>query len=187
MQRNPLYAYTPKKFTTRTFNSPEKWEIKWKKRILWILCSLIFLWIAWAFAYLQIRILKDLPDVSEVKNMTMSQATIITDRNWEELYKIFSENREFVPLSDINQHMIDAIIAVEDQKFWEHEGLDPMWIFRAWFKTMIGQNAWWGSTITQQLITNVMNLKRPFWGTFLQKVDYKLKYYKSKLKLKIKI
>ncbi len=175
MQRNPLYAYTPKKFTTRTFNSPEKWEIKWKKRILWILCSLIFLWIAWAFAYIQIRILKDLPDVSEVKNMTMSQATIITDRNWEELYKIFSENREFVPLSDINQHMIDAIIAVEDQKFWEHEGLDPIWIFRAWFKTMIGQNAWWGSTITQQLITNVMNLKRPFWGTFLQKVDYKLK------------
>ncbi|MBR6907011.1 transglycosylase domain-containing protein [bacterium] len=39
---------------------------------------------------------------------------------------MFSENREFVPLSNINQHMIDAIIAVEDQKFWEHEGLDPM-------------------------------------------------------------
>ena len=175
MQRNPLNAYTPKKFTTRTFNAPEKWEIKWKKRILWILCTLLFLWIAWAFAYLQIRILKDLPDVSEVKNMTMSQATIITDRNWEELYKIFSENREFVPLSSINQHMIDAIIAVEDQKFWEHEGLDPMWIFRAWFNTMIWKNTQWGSTITQQLITNVMNLKRPFWWTFLQKVDYKLK------------
>jgi len=175
MQRNPLHAYTPKQFTTRTFNAPKKEKRNRKKRILWILCTLIFLWIAGAFAYLQIRILKDLPDVSEVKNMTMSQATIITDRNWEELYKIFSENREFVPLSSINQHMIDAIIAVEDQKFWEHEWLDPMWIFRAWFKTMIGQNAWWGSTITQQLITNVMNLKRPFWGTFLQKVDYKLK------------
>ena len=107
--------------------------------------------------------------------MTMSQSTIITDRNGEILYKIFDENREFVNLSEINQHMIDAIVSVEDQNFRENEGLDPMGIFRAWFKTMIGQNGWWGSTITQQLITNVMNLKRPFGGTFLQKVDYKLK------------
>ncbi|MBQ7617117.1 transglycosylase domain-containing protein [bacterium] len=56
------------------------------------------------------------------------------------LYKIFDENREFVNLSDINQHMIDAIVAIEDQNFWNNEGLDPMGIFRAGFKTMIGQN-----------------------------------------------
>ena len=175
MQRNPLYAYTPKNFKTRTFHAPEKKKTNRKKWIRWSLFTLVFLGIVWAFTYLQVRILKDLPDVSEVKNMTMSQSTIITDRNWEILYKIFDENREFVNLSDINQHMIDAIVAIEDQNFWNNEGLDPMGIFRAGFKTMIGQNGWGGSTITQQLITNVMNLKRPFWGSFLQKVDYKLK------------
>ena len=36
--------------------------------------------------------------------------------------------------------MIDAIVSVEDQRFWEHEGLDPMGIFRAGFRTMLGQN-----------------------------------------------
>jgi membrane carboxypeptidase/penicillin-binding protein len=36
--------------------------------------------------------------------------------------------------------MIDAIVAIEDQNFWDNEGLDPMGIFRAGFKTMIGQN-----------------------------------------------
>ena len=89
MQRNPLHAYTPKQFTTRTFNAPKKEKRNRKKRILWILCTLIFLWIAGAFAYLQIRILKDLPDVSEVKNMTMSQATIITGQR--DKFSIFRE------------------------------------------------------------------------------------------------
>mgnify|MGYP000951758643 CR=1 FL=1 len=54
--------------------------------------------------------------------------------------KIFDENREYVDLKNISQHMIDAIVSVEDQRFWEHEGLDPMGIFRAGFRTMLGQN-----------------------------------------------
>jgi penicillin-binding protein 1A len=120
MQRNPLYAYTPKNFKTRTFHAPEKKKTNRKKWIRWSLFTLVFLGIVWAFTYLQVRILKDLPDVSEVKNMTMSQSTIITDRNWEILYKIFDENREFVNLSGINQHMIDAIVAIEDQNFWNN-------------------------------------------------------------------
>ena len=175
MQRNPIYAYTPRNFSKRTFNAPQRKKRNWWKIFLWIIASFLFLWIVWVFSYLQIRILKDLPDVSHVKNMTLSEATVITDRNWEVLYKIFDENREFIPLSWVNQHMIDAIISVEDQDFWNNEWLDPMWIFRAWFMAMIWKNGWWGSTITQQLITNIMNLERPFWWSFLDKVDYKLK------------
>ncbi len=94
--------------------------------------------------------------------MTLVQSTIITDRNGQELYKIFDQNREYVDLKEMSPHMIDAIVAVEDQRFWEHEGLDPMGIFRAGFKVMLGQHGGGGSTITQQLITNVMHLKRPF-------------------------
>lgn len=106
--------------------------------------------------------------------MKLTQATVITDRNGIELYKIFDENREYVDLESMSPYMLKAIVAVEDQRFWEHEGLDPMGIFRAGVKTMLGQNGWWGSTLTQQLITNLMKLERPFWGTFFEKVDYKL-------------
>ena len=76
--------------------------------------------------YLQIRILKHLPDVSQIKDIQLTQATVITDRNGVELYKIFDENREYVTFENISKHMVDAIVAVEDQRYWEHEGLDPM-------------------------------------------------------------
>ena len=63
--------------------------------------------------------------------MTMIESTVITDRNGQELYKIFDENRQYIDLKDISKYMINAIVAVEDQRFWDHEGLDPMGIFRA--------------------------------------------------------
>ena len=53
--------------------------------------------------------------------MKFSEATIITDRNGVELYKLFDENREYVDINQISQHMIDAIVAMEDQHYWEHE------------------------------------------------------------------
>lgn len=81
-----------------------------------------------------------MPDVSQIKDMKLTQATVITDRNGIELYKIFDENREYVDLESMSPYMLKAIVAVEDQRFWEHEGLDPMGIFRAGVKTMLGQN-----------------------------------------------
>lgn len=74
-----------------------------------------------AFAYLQLRVLKNLPDVSKIKDMQLTQATIITDRNGIELYKIFDENREYIDISQMSTHMLEAIVAVEDKSFWEHE------------------------------------------------------------------
>jgi len=41
------------------------------------------------------------------------------------------ENRIYAPLKDIPQHMQDAFIASEDQRFWEHDGIDPIGIARA--------------------------------------------------------
>jgi membrane peptidoglycan carboxypeptidase len=53
--------------------------------------------------------------------MVFSQATIIQDRNGVELYKLFDENREYVEINKISDNMINAIVAMEDQKYWEHE------------------------------------------------------------------
>lgn len=176
MQRNPLWAYSPKKFTTfKPQATHRNWgKIAWGKIFLISWATIILLSILWFFLYLQLRVLKNLPDVSKIKDIQLTQATVITDRNGIELYKIFDENREYVDISQIHQNMLDAIVAVEDKSFWEHEGLDPIGIFRAGIYTMLWQNKGWGSTLTQQLITNLMKLERPFWGSFLEKVDYKL-------------
>lgn len=145
MQRNPLLAYTPKTFSKRAFNAPHRGASflrggSWGKKILRAIMGLCCIGIVGLLIYLQIRVFKDLPDVSQIKNLTLSQATIITDKNGQELYKIFDENRQFVALEEVNQYMIDAIVAVEDQRFWQNEGLDPMGIFRAGLRAMLGQN-----------------------------------------------
>jgi membrane carboxypeptidase/penicillin-binding protein len=72
------------------------------------------------------NVLQDLPDVSSIKNMIFSEATTIEDKNGTVLYKLYEENREYVPFSGISTDMINAIVAMEDQRYREHNGLDPM-------------------------------------------------------------
>ena len=126
---------------------------------------------------MQINVFKNLPDVSKVKDMVFSQATIITDKNGVELYKLFDENREYVDISQMSQHMIDAIVAMEDQHYWEHEWLDPWGIFRAALK-----GKWWWSTLPQQLMTNVFKLKA--WLS--SKNKSKTRYYMDKVAYKLR-
>jgi len=78
-----------------------------------------------------------LPDVSKIKDMVFSQATIITDKNGEELYKLFEENRQYIDFSGISTNMVNAIIAIEDQRYREHNGLDPMGLVRAGITKLI--------------------------------------------------
>jgi membrane carboxypeptidase/penicillin-binding protein len=72
------------------------------------------------FIWFKIKITNNLPDITQIKDITFSQATIITDRNDKVLYKLFAENREYVEFSGINTNMINAIVAVEDQRYREH-------------------------------------------------------------------
>ena len=148
------------------------------RKFLWILLLLcVISWIAVGSIWMQLNVFKNLPDVSQVKDMVFSQATIITDRNWVELYKFFDENREYVEIDQISQHMVDAIVAIEDQRYWEHEWLDPWGIFRAAIKWK-----WWASTLPQQLMTNVFKLKA--W--LANSSNNKIQYYLNKIAYKLR-
>lgn len=175
-----LFAY--KRIETNKKNNPFTWDKKhiWKKtsyfKILWIcIISIIMIWIIIISIRMQLNVFKNLPDVSQVKDMTFSQATIITDKNWEELYKFFDENREYVEINKISNHMLNAIVAIEDQHYREHEWLDPRAIFRAAITWK-----WWASTLPQQLMTNVFKLKSGLYSdnkyqNLLNKAAYKLR------------
>ncbi len=93
--------------------------------------------------------------------MIFNEATIIQDRNWETLYKLFDENREYVPYSGISSHMINAIVALEDQRYREHNGLDTFGMIRAAISAVInpGSRVQWASTISQQLVRNLLLTK----------------------------
>ena len=105
---------------------------------------------------MNLNVFRDLPDVSNVKNIgsELSRTTIIQDRRGVELFKLFEENREYVDFHQINKHMINALVAIEDQRYRTHEGLDPWGILRAAIRREGG-----GSTLPMQLMTNVFKLK----------------------------
>lgn len=85
------------------------------------------------------------------------QATIFYDLNKKEFTRIFRENRLEVPLNRIPDFMKKAIISNEDNRFYEHSGIDLKAIARAfWVDIKGGAYIEGGSTITQQLARNVM-------------------------------
>lgn len=65
------------------------------------------------------------------------------------------EQREPVRLGEVPRHLLDAVFAVEDQRFETHAGIDPWRVFgAAWANVMAGEVRQGGSTLTQQLVKN---------------------------------
>ena len=88
---------------------------------------------------------------------TPKQATVFYDVNNKEFTRIYVENRVEIPLSQIPDLMKKAIINVEDNRFYEHSGIDLRSIARAiWVDLRGGGYIEGASTITQQLARNVL-------------------------------
>jgi penicillin-binding protein 1A len=83
-------------------------------------------------------------------------SVIVCDRTGEELHNLHGgENRTFVTLEYISPHMVNAIVAIEDERFWQHNGIDIRGIGRALHTALTTDSGTQGaSTITQQLLKN---------------------------------
>jgi len=80
------------------------------------------------------------------------QSTIVYDRYNKPAFSFYVEQRVDVPLGQVSPHMIDALLAVEDRRYYSHHGLDPVRIVKAaWRNWSRGRIIEGGSTITQQL------------------------------------
>jgi len=114
-----------------------------------------FFAVAGAFIYFS----KDIPDPSKIADRSVAESTKIYDKTGDVLlYEIHGdEKRTVVDLDQISSNLINATIATEDKKFYNHFGIDPKGIIRAIYKDVIsGEKAQGASTITQQLIKNSM-------------------------------
>src|ERR1700676_2267144 len=90
----------------------------------------------------------------------VESASVIYDRYGQVFGKIFIQNREQVNLDQISPYLIDAVVAEEDNRFYEHSGVDFYGIFRALIKnTQAGRIRQGASTVTQQLARNVFDLR----------------------------
>ncbi len=99
-----------------------------------------------------------LPDISDPRSLIAAQSSVIVDRNGTELYRLYDEeNRTFIPGTDIPEHMKHAIVAIEDERFYQRGCLDVRAIARVFYR--FGQ-AGGASTLTRQLARNALDLKR---------------------------
>ena len=84
-------------------------------------------------------------------------STKILDRNGEVLYDIFAEQKRTpVSLSDIPDDLKEATVAIEDKNFYKHKGFDPFGMLRGISRIFTRGYAQGGSTLTQQLVKNVL-------------------------------
>jgi 1A family penicillin-binding protein len=91
---------------------------------------------------------------------SVESASVIYDRYGQVFGKIFIQNREQVTLDQISHYLVDAVISEEDNRFYEHSGVDFLGIFRALIKnTQAGRIRQGASTVTQQLARNVFDLR----------------------------
>ncbi|MFQ6079559.1 MAG: transglycosylase domain-containing protein, partial [Thermodesulfobacteriota bacterium] len=73
------------------------------------------------------------------------------------IHQFFIENRTPISLDEVSQHLKNAIIAVEDSRFYEHRGIDLKGIVRAYLRNLrTGKVAEGGSTITQQIVRTIL-------------------------------
>ncbi len=88
---------------------------------------------------------------------TPAEKTRILAADGTQIATLFEQNRENVPLDAIPQHVQDAVLAIEDARFYEHNGVDVKSILRAAATNREeGEIAQGGSTITQQYVKNVL-------------------------------
>lgn len=144
------------KSNVKTFRISEKNKSKIKGLryfILGILFSLIFILIP-----LEMYIwFNKLPKAELLKVQGSNKSTKILDKNDNLLYEIYVDKKYSpVKLTQIPQNVINATLAVEDTEFYNHNGLRPQRILKALEMTLIQGQKQGASTITQQLVKNVL-------------------------------
>ena len=132
---------------------PEKKKpLSWFMRILiatGVVCLISLGTVLW--------ILRNLPSLESLKNYQPPVITEVFDTNGEKIGEFFNERRIVTPLDQIPLLLRQAFVASEDDKFYEHKGLDYSGILRAFFKNILaGEVKQGGSTITQQVAKSLL-------------------------------
>ncbi|MDR7870147.1 MAG: PBP1A family penicillin-binding protein [Tissierellaceae bacterium] len=124
-----------------------------------------------AMAGMVISIIKDAPDIDpKVINSTLDQTSFIYDNQGNLIEKVeAAEFRTFVSLDAMPKHLKDAFIAIEDERFYEHHGVDPKGIVGSMLENVkAGGIVRGASTITQQLVKNVYLSPDKLWSRKIQ-------------------
>ncbi len=97
------------------------------------------------------------PSEEELSSIQNEEASLVYSSDGRLIGKYFAENRTNINWGEIPEHLVNALVATEDKRFFEHDGYDGRSYLRVFVKTIIlgNRNSGGGSTLTQQLVKNL--------------------------------
>jgi penicillin-binding protein 1A len=141
-----------------------------KLRVVLVLLGLAVLaLVSWVFG-IMMAVAQDLPALENREQYRNAQNSVIYDRNGTKLATLTGDQqRIIIDSSEISLNIKQAVVAIEDQRFYEHRGVDYIGIGRALVQDVLSQSAaQGGSTITQQFVKNALRAQDS--RTVLQKL-----------------
>ncbi len=123
------------------------------KNILFILFTSLLSFLALAY-YVYLLVIPTLPSIDNLSEYRPKEPLQIFTKEGDLIAEFGEEHRDFIKINKVPQKMINAIIATEDRRFFEHNGIDAIGILRATYKTLLGISFEGASTITMQVARN---------------------------------
>ena len=136
-------------------------------RSIWVLTLIGLLVFAGLFVYVANT---KMPDTKELENPKFEESTLVYSEDGVVLDRYFQRNRQWVKFEDISPNLVNAVLATEDHRFFDHSGIDAKGLARA--IAYLGSNGG-ASTITQQLAKQFYTERRSSF--FIKRVWQKMK------------
>ena len=183
VNRAKVIGYDMKRFAKRVKYGT------WKDRLLIIIMLGLIAGFSCLVA-LCIYVIATAPEINE-KRLYKSNSTILLDKDGNEFARLGSENREKVTYDEIPEVLVDAIIATEDSRFFQHNGVDIARFTKAAFGQLLGHSdSGGGSTLTMQVSKNaatnteshgIAGIVRKFTDIYLSVFVFEKQYTKEQI------
>ena len=133
---------------------------KWIKGITIAMVS-ILVFLVGLYISIYFGLFGKIPTTEDLSSIQQVQATQLLDKDGKLIGKYYIYDRQPVVFDSLPQHLIDALVATEDSRFYQHDGVDNISLVRVFIKNLILQDksAGGGSTITLQLAKNLYGRK----------------------------
>lgn len=146
----------------------------------WSIVAFPILMVFLLFLLISVGALGPMPSFRELENPEYNLAAEVWSADGVLLGKISIENRTWTEYSELSEHLVDALIATEDIRFYRHSGIDVRGLARAFVRTiLLGQDTGGGSTITQQLAKNLYPRDTARVSAFVRSVRLGLTKFKE--------
>lgn len=134
-------------------------------RVLWSIFGIGLVLVVLFFICIAKGVFGPMPSFEELENPQTNLATQIISCDGRVLGSYYVENRSNVRYSDLSPYLPQALVSIEDERFYSHSGIDTKSLFRVAYGVATGNSKGGGSTLTQQLAKNLFprgeNLSKP--------------------------